>query len=250
MIIPQIAQIESLLDEFLNTHPWIYEQIYSIYKYENHHIPRVTAIIHRCIHDNGLMQWANYLGWKKVSYEQLLFTSANIGTQCHNMIDGFLSTKKHPDIGDDIYNDAKLAYASFLRWYGDITSNNQIQTLRHEHILTCKYFGGTLDGLYSVNGRKMLIDYKTGNHIGFNYCMQLAAYAYMLERLENISIDGILLIQLCKSEPAYNEFGIYLDNPAHRQFFDDCMYTFMCMVLYYYNLLSIESSYQNLGWVR
>ena len=247
-MIPQIKQIETLIDQFIESHPNIYDAIgYSVYTYDNHYIPRVTAIIHRCIHDDGLMQWANYLGWKHQSYEQILTNSAIIGTQCHKLIDEYIDTQAPPDV-TDIIPEASMGFASFAKWYKDKAERYNVNVISHERTLSCKYFGGTLDGLIQINNKTFLIDYKTGNHIGFTYCMQLAAYAYMLEKLTSYKLDGVLLIQLCKQKPDYNEFGLRLDNEVHATFFNDCMYTYLCMVLYYYQLINLEFNYTSIGW--
>ena len=59
----------------------------SEYYFKGHKVPRVTKIIQRCNHNDGLMYWANSLGFKHQSYGNVLNEAATIGTQCHENID-------------------------------------------------------------------------------------------------------------------------------------------------------------------
>ena len=219
----------------------------SSYVYGDRHVPRVTRIISRCIHNDGLMYWANNLGFKHLSYNKVLKEAASIGTIAHNNIDAFLIDEEHkPYIS---VSEAENAYNSFLRWYSDIHKYaNNIKVLMHEQSLICKYFGGTLDGLYKINNDIYIIDYKTSNHITFNYCLQLAAYIFMLERERNIRVNGCIILQLSKEEISYKEHVLNFNNPLDKQYMDDCKITFLLMVLYYYHLYNIENNYSNLNW--
>ena len=221
------------------------DSIESDYFYNGIRVPRVTKIISRCIHNDGLMYWANSLGFKHQSYSKVLSQAANIGTECHTSIDAFLDT--NTDIYPDI-EESKNAYVSFRKWFDDISRFSQVQVIFHEKTIVCKYFGGTLDGLYNIGGKIYLIDYKTSNHISFNYCLQLAAYIYMLRSELNIFPDGCIILQLSKNDIGYNEYSLDLHNPADRQFMDNCEQTFLSMVYYFYNLCMIENQFNALNW--
>ena len=218
----------------------------SNYIYGNKRVPRVTGIIQKCIHNDGLMYWANSLGFKHQSYKRILTTAANIGTECHNNIDHYLDDNTHNPIINTI--EAKYAYESFLRWYNDINTYGDIEVLMHEESIVCKYFGGTLDGLYRINDKIYLVDYKTSNNVRYNYCLQLAAYIFMLKRERNISVDGCIILHLSKTEVSYTEYHLDFTNHLHKQYMDDCMETFLLMVLYYYHLINIENTYNTLDW--
>ena len=221
------------------------DSIESDYFYNGIRVPRVTKIISRCIHNDGLMHWANSLGFKHQSYSKTLSTAASIGSECHTSIDTFLDT------GVDVWPESpesRNAYESFKKWFTDISYYSKVQVLMHEKTIVCKYFGGTLDGLYNINGRIYLIDYKTSNHITFNYCLQLAAYIYMLRTEMNIFPDGCIILQLSKAEAAYNEYSLDLHNMNDKKFMDDCENTFLSMVYYFYNLCNIENQFNKLNW--
>lgn len=216
------------------------------YSFNGKPVPRVTKILSRCIHSDGLMYWANSLGFKKQSYRETLSAAAEVGTQCHNNIDAFLENGSHKEKGMNWQ--AQNAYRSFRLWYDGLVATNRVEVIYHEKTLTCEWFGGTLDGLYRINNKIYLIDYKTSNHITFNYCLQLAAYRYMLREVLGINIDGTVILQLCKTDEAFNEYVLNFDNINHLGFINDCERTFMSLVYAYYNLSYIEKQYNALNW--
>lgn len=237
-----------LLDECSNN------KINSPYIYNGHQVPRVTSIISRCINNDGLLYWANSLGFMHRSYKQTLSKASTIGTQCHNSIDKFLCDKTELTPQDhvdtpSICSEANMAYQSYHKWLNDVTSNVPVEIIFHEKQLVCPYFGGTLDGLYKINGKIYLADYKTSNHISYNYCLQLAAYRYMLKTIMNIDIDGCIILQLSKSDIEYNEYVLDLrDNQEHINFINLCEDTFLSLVYAYHNTMSAELIFNKLKW--
>lgn len=233
--------INNLLDSFEGI-----DGIESNYIYNGHKVPRVTAIISKCVHNDVLLYWANSLGFKHQSYKKTLANAANIGTQCHENIDAFLEDNSH-ELPNTMMQEANNAYNSFRKWFNDICSVASVEIIFHEKTLVCKYFGGTLDGLYKINGKYYLVDYKTSNHIKYNYCLQLSAYRYMLREL-GIEIDGCIILQLSKTSISYNEYVLNFDNPDHLKFINICEQTFLSLVYSYYNIITIEEAYKKLQW--
>lgn len=220
--------------------------IESSYVYNGCTVPRVTAILSKCIHNDGLLYWANNLGFKHLSYKKTLNKAATIGTQCHENIDMFLEDNSHT-MSKDSLSEAENAYNSFQKWFADITKVAKVNVIFHEHPIVCKYFGGTLDGLYNIDGKLYLIDYKTSNNISYNYYLQLSAYRYMLRTELGINIDGCIILQLSKKNGiAYNEYLLDFSNPQHLDFINRCENTFFSLVYAYYNLLSLEAQYNQL----
>lgn len=218
----------------------------SNYIYNGVKVPRVTHIISRCIHNDGLMYWSNSLGFKHQSYKKTLDKAANIGSICHENIDAFLTDENHKAFDDN--TQAINAYNSFLKWWNDIHLYASVEVIFHEHPIVCRYFGGTLDGLYRINGKIYLIDYKTSNHITYNYCLQLAAYIYILRSEYGIEVDGCIILQLSKNDISYNEHVLNFDNIVDKQYMVDCERAFLAMAYWYYNLQVIEQGFNSLGW--
>lgn len=217
----------------------------SSYKYDNITVPRVTAILSKMIHSDSLMYWANSLGFRHKSYKQTLQHAADLGTECHNAIDNFFENNYTET--NDISSMMSRAYESFKMWWTEINAYNNVEVIYHEKTLTCKYFGGTLDGLYRINGKIYLIDYKTSNHITFKYALQLAAYRYMLS-LQGINIDGAIILQLNKSDVGFNEYFMNFDNPEHLQYINECEQAFLSLVYAYYNVSNVEKKFNEIKW--
>ena len=220
----------------------------SDYTYNGIIVPRVTKILAKCIHSDSLMYWANSLGFKRQSYKKTLDEAANIGHHTHENIDNFLNDNTYEAVEVSMPHQSYNAYQSFLKWFTTICSIATVRVIFHEKTLTCKYFGGTLDGLYEINGKIYLVDYKTSNNITFKYCLQLAAYRYMLRTELGIEIDGCIILQLSKNSISYNEFVLNFDIIDHLKFINDCEMAFLSLVFAYYNILKIENNYAKLNW--
>lgn len=218
------------------------------YQFNGINVPRVTSIIEKCINNDYIARWANSLGFKHKSYNKVIKEACDIGTHTHECIDEYLTDDGFFVREGDIPIESYYAYQSFLTWFSTINGNANVKVLFHEKQIICKYFGGTLDGLYEVNGKIYLVDYKTSNHIGFKYTLQLAAYRYMLREVLGIEIDGCIILQLSKTSIAYNEYVLNFDKPEELQFINDCENAFLSLVYAYYNIMKIENDFKNLGW--
>lgn len=224
------------------------DKVESDYYFNGIKVPRVTKIISRCIHNEGLMYWANNLGFKHQSYRKTLDAAANIGTICHNNIDAYLKDNEHIPKGIDVFEEARNAYNSFKKWYSDISLYADVEVIYQEKPLICKYFGGTLDGFYRINGKNYIIDYKTSNHVTYNYCLQIAAYIYMLRETLGVNTDGAIILQLSKTSTGYNEFSLDFSNSIDKNYIEQCERAFLAMVYWYYNLYLVEEGFKSLGW--
>ena len=60
------------------------------YKYNGNPVPRVTEILSSMLHEDYLLGWSNYLGFKRKKYKTVLEHSANIGTYAHEGIELYL----------------------------------------------------------------------------------------------------------------------------------------------------------------
>lgn len=191
-------------------------------------VPRVTEILSKMMHDDRLMYWANSLGFKGIRYKEALNKAANLGTAAHSAIELFLKQK--------IKTEDNIPFLGFLSWYDIVSDTHSINPIYIEHSLVCDLFGGTLDALLDIGGNLYLIDFKTSNHVRMSYFLQLAAYRYMLKKTENIDIDGIVVLQLDKDTPGFNEYILNFKNYEHKAFIDHCELTFLSLVYAFYNV--------------
>ena len=64
----------------------------SPYEYEGIKVPRVTHILSEMIHEDYLMDWANYVGrYKRQNHNDIRDHSAYIGTNVHSAIEKYTS---------------------------------------------------------------------------------------------------------------------------------------------------------------
>lgn len=219
----------------------------SDYIYDGKIVPRVTKIISSFNIDDGLMKWANSLGFKHQSYIKTLAEAAMIGTLCHNNIDEFMEDNKH-ELPPSINNKAACAYNSFRIWFDGISKLADVSVIFHEKQISCKYFGGTLDGFYKINGKNYLIDYKTSNHIRYSYFLQIAAYRYMLREELGINTDGCIVLQLNKNNISFNEYALDFSRPEDLSFINTCEQAFLSLVYAYYNITNVNNIYKTMRW--
>ena len=203
-------------------------------------VARVTDIISSMIHSDGLMYWANSLGFKGIRYKDELNRAANAGTIAHAAIEKFLKEK--------LCTDNNIPFLGFKLWYDTVTLDIglPISVIYVEHTITCRWFGGTLDALLIIGNKVYLVDFKTSNHVTYRYFIQLGAYRHMLREVENINIDGVIVLQLDKNEPGFNEYLLDFSIYNHLDFMNHCENTFLSLTYAYYNIKQIEGEYKTL----
>lgn len=201
-------------------------------------VPRVTEVLSRMLHSDSLMYWANSLGFKGLKYRDVLNKAANAGTAAHTAIERFLKEK--------IKDKSNIPFLGFLSWYDTITIDLglSIEVIYVEHKMSCDWFGGTLDALIKIDGKIYLVDFKTSNHVTVNYFFQLAAYRYMLRVIEGIEVDGVIVLQLDKTEPGFNEYLLTFSDASHLDFMNRCEISFMSILYAYYNVCKAESDFK------
>lgn len=217
----------------------------SNYEYNGIKVPRVTHILQSMLHDDYLIPWANAMGlYKHQKYSDIMEKSTEIGSIVHNAIENFLRNGIELDINSipNMYaNEALNAYTAFKKWWKTIETH-QYKILMEETTLVCNYYGGTLDLLIEIDGKIYLLDFKTSNHLSYKYFLQLAAYRRLLFYEMNISIDGIIILQLGKKFQIFNEVILFMDNLKDAEYMRQCDIMFMTLVYSYYQRLHIESN--------
>lgn len=223
----------------------------SPYKYMGNNVPRVTKVL-SFINDEYIIPWANYIGYyKRIKYKDEMEKSCFIGSNVHEGIEYFLQNKiineeKLLSINNiDTMNKIKNGIESFKLWYNDICHNN-IEILGIEQELVCPWFGGTYDLLMKINNKIYLVDFKTSNHVGYKYFMQLAAYRFMLKNYYNINIDGCIILQVKKDKIEYEEYCLLLDNPIHKSFLDLCEQGFIYTLNALIYKINIENEFKKI----
>jgi hypothetical protein len=209
-------------------------------------VPRVTSILSNMLHEESLVEWANFIGRvKHCSHNVYSQAAANIGTYVHDAIEKYIQE----GICDNFEQATpesdrpkmRNAFNAFLKWWNIITLNNY-EVLMEEQALICPYCGGKLDLLLRINGRIYLVDFKTSNSLHYNYYLQLAAYRRMLYELYGILIDGTILLKLNKANPSFDEVLLDFTNYEHLQFINNCDRCFLSLVYAYHNRQIVQNT--------
>lgn len=206
------------------------------YMIDGKSVPRVTEIISKMIHEDKLMEWSNYLGFKREKYRTVLNEAADYGTKVHHGIEMYLKEDKVEE-GAPFFS-----MSAFLAWYNLIRQNHKIKILGQEQKLMCQYYGGTYDLLLEIDGGIWLIDFKTSNHVTYKYYLQLAAYNKILKEM-GVNITGCIILQLSKDTPQYREYILDLRIPEHKAYFDICERTFISLLYGYYHIHYLEGEF-------
>lgn len=220
----------------------------SDYKYNDEMVvPRVTRILQSMLNEEYIAQWANSLGFKRLGYKKTLQDAANNGTYTHNSIEYFLRNNKDVDLDTIPYISRDIVfntYGSFKKWWNIINQSNNIEIIYIEQKLIYKYFAGTLDLLLKINSDYWLVDFKTSNHIGFKYHLQVAAYRYMLKELYNIDISGAIILQLNKNLISFKEHVLDFNKDIVLDHINKCELLFLSLVQAYYLRYDVEIEFQ------
>ncbi len=154
--------------------------------------------------------------------ERIKDEACDIGSQCHNAIDGYIKGEKYENYL--INEKAKNAFNRFWEWFSKqnlkfITGDLPVVSIKYE-------YGGRLDALAINNKNKIvLLDWKTSNKISWSYSYQVAGYAIALEESYEIKPEKAYVIRFGKNDDVVEEKEVNLDNAKKA---------FKCLVRLYY----------------
>lgn len=157
-------------------------------------VPGVTTVT-GLLNKPSLVRWANKLGLEGVEVSARTEQSARIGTLVHAMIQAELLGRDFDPVGEDPaeLEQAQQALSLFHAW-------REQHSLRPIHCETSFVserlrFGGTVDCYCILDGRPVLLDFKTGRSIYDEYFVQLAAYARLL-REQGYPVEEVRVLRL------------------------------------------------------
>ena len=205
------------------------------------YVPRVTDIISYCSNQEGIIQWSNSLGFRKIRYRDELDKAATIGTNTHEAIEMYLKS--------GIQIPGNDALQAFIMWFNKLKSNNKVEVLKIEEPLIGSSFGGTCDLLLSINNRSFIVDYKTSNKVRINHFLQLSAYRALLFELYGIVVDGVIVLHLSKNDIAYHEYRLDFSINDHYSFIENCYRTFLAMYYSYVNTIHVEEMFKTVSYL-
>lgn len=160
-------------------------------------VPGVTTILGLRAKP-ALVEWAFRVGKENPNLNtvrEYVDDLADIGTCAHYILDCYLRNVI-PDFGDfspNVVEAAQVPVSKYHEWARGktielISADLEMVSDRHK-------FGGKLDVFASIDGKRTVVDFKTGRSIYTEAVIQVAAYAEMLkERGEHV--DEVRVLQI------------------------------------------------------
>lgn len=162
-------------------------------------VPGVTTVLG--LHAKPqLVPWANKLGLQGIDVAKYVDDKADIGTLGHAMVTDKLAGTQ-TDTGDYSQNQIDLAEncaLSFWSWEKEHPIE-EVYFVERPMVSETHRFGGTLDIYAKINGRREIIDLKTGSGIYPEHSWQVAALKRLLEE-NGHKVDGTRIINIPRAE--------------------------------------------------
>lgn len=134
----------------------------------------------------------------KVQHEVKKQEAGSVGKLVHDFAEKYSLYKigkgEQPELPED--NQARNGINAFLDWY----LAHDVEFIEAERLVYSKKYGfvGMADGIAKVNGKKYLIDYKTGNGIYNEHYLQVTGYRLAYEEETGEKLDGALILHFDK----------------------------------------------------
>ena len=150
------------------------------YKTTNGKIVPGATTITGLLNKPFLIRWANQLGLEGIDSSTYTDEAAKVGTLAHAMIQADLQGTEI-DRAQFSPIQVDLAENAVLSWY-EWKKGHQIEPIFCETpiVSDALRYGGTVDCYCVLDGKRVLLDFKTGKAIYEEHLLQLAAYADLL----------------------------------------------------------------------
>ena len=171
------------------------------YYHDGKEIPSCTSIV-KLLDKPELVNWANYMGFKKINTKALLEEKASYGTYCHSLFecyfsDGLLSANTNDDIiSKEEYRMIIYKFRMIELYFKKLG----IEVLNMELAIEGSTYGGTLD-LLCYNRPKdclMVFDLKTSKEVYQSHWIQIMGYTQLIEEKYGLKVEEIGVILLSK----------------------------------------------------
>lgn len=142
-----------------------------------------------------LIKWANNLGLEGIDSTTYTDEAAKIGTLAHALIQADLQGEEL-DMRQFSPVQVDLAENAVLSWYEWKKHHDISPVFCEKPFVSDKMkYGGTVDCYCMLDGRPVLLDFKTGKAIYEEYFVQLAAYAELL-REAGLPVDECRILRV------------------------------------------------------
>lgn len=161
-------------------------------------VPSVTTIL-GVLAKQALLDWAWRCGCDGLDYKVVRDQAGDIGTLAHAMVVAHLKgeTADTSEYSPEMVSQAENAVLSFYTWLDQQTVEPIL--IEEQLVSEAHGYGGTLDLYARINGKAVLVDFKTSKAIYSEHVTQVSAYAQML--MENgHDVDGAFILRIGKEE--------------------------------------------------
>lgn len=149
-----------------------------------------------------LLHWAHKLGRDGIDMDKHRDRLAGIGTLTHQMILDYLKGQATDtsEYADDEKDLAANCFLKYLEWERQQKGEIEPIFLEEEFVSEVYGFGGRLDFFGLLDGKRTLIDFKTGKGIYDDMWYQLGGYAVLLEEYGHGPIESYRILNIGRDE--------------------------------------------------
>lgn len=189
-------------------------------------VPSVTSILgHVDADPGGLLYWANQAGLDGLTLEEARSQPLGVGSIVHAAIEAELKGEKLSleDVDPEMRKQIDLSISAWELWRQmTVSSNDELakQVLASEvpYVSERYRFGGTLDAVLMVSGRRCLLDFKTANRFYPKDLAQVAAYGILWNEIHpQDPIEQYSLLRISKEDGSFSwhhrEAAMSMDAP-------------------------------------
>ncbi len=163
-------------------------------------VPGITTILNLRA-KGALVPWANKLGLQGIDVNSYVDDLAQIGILAHAMVTDKLN-EKTTDTSDYSQNQIDLAENSTLSFWSWEKEHHieEIFFVERPLVSEAHRFGGTLDIYAKINGRREIVDLKTGKGGVYpEHIWQVATLKVLLEE-NGFTVDGTRIVNIPRAE--------------------------------------------------
>lgn len=153
------------------------------YKLNGKVVPGVTTILRQFQFPEPLINWAYKCGVEGKNIYEIKNEATSIGKIFHDSILSYYTNENFifkppeniPAKQKEILN---RLFDSFVNW----EKSSGFKFIHGEVPFVCLLhgFGGTIDCIGTIDNKPVILDWKTSNRLSDEYCIQIAAYIYLL----------------------------------------------------------------------
>jgi len=167
--------------------------------HDNAIVPGLTTVL-GLMAKPALVPWANKLGLAGIDVSKYVDDKADIGTLGHAMVTDKLTgaTTITTDYSQNQIDLAENCVLSFWSWEKEHPIE-EVYFCERPLVSEIHRFGGTLDIYAKINGRREIIDLKTGSGIYPEHAWQVATLKVLLEE-NGFPVDGTRIINIPRTE--------------------------------------------------